>query len=103
MLFRKKPKPNWNWLSTTTSHGIRCSLKPILIFSNDITTPLFVGNSPHVYLHIDTQCQFASGIIIWKKDIIHDFNYDFILSALIIVHLDQAELNEGNLEGKLNQ
>ena len=105
MLFRKKPKPNWNWLSTTTSHGIRCSLKPILIFSNDITTPLFVGNSPHVCLPVDAQCQLASGIIIWNNDIIHDFNYDFILSALFIVHSDDpVELNEGNLVySELNQ
>jgi hypothetical protein len=22
--FEEKPKPTWNWLSTTTSHGIRC-------------------------------------------------------------------------------
>jgi hypothetical protein len=103
--FEEKPKPYWNWLSTTTSHGIRCSLKPILIISNDLTTPLFVGNSPHVCLPIDTQCQLASGIIIWNKDIIHDFNYDYILSALFIVHSDDpVELNEGNLfYSELNQ
>jgi hypothetical protein len=103
--FEEKPKPYWNWLSTTTSHGIRCSLKPILIISNDLTTPLFVGNSPHVCLPIDTQCQLASGIIIWNKDIIHDFNYDYILSALFIVHSDDpVELNEGNLVySELNQ
>ena len=77
----------------------------ILIISNDISTSLFVGNSPHVYLHIDTQCQFASGIIIWIIDIFHDFNNDFILSALFIVHIDDAdELNEGYLVySELNQ
>jgi hypothetical protein len=80
-------------------------LKPILIISNDISTPLFVGNSPHVCLPIDAQCQLASGIIIWNNDIIHDFNYDFILSALFIVHSDDpVELNEGNLVySELNQ
>jgi hypothetical protein len=66
---------------------------------------LFVGNSPHVCLPVDAQCQLASGIIIWNNDIIHDFNYDFILSALFIVHSDDpVELNEGNLVySELNQ
>jgi hypothetical protein len=103
--FEQKPEPEWNWLRISTSHGIRCSLKPILILSNDLSTPLFVGNSPHVCLPIDTQCQLASGIIIWNLDIIHEFNYDFILSASFIVHSDDpVELNEGNLiYSELNQ
>jgi hypothetical protein len=44
-------------------------------------------------------------MIIWNKDIIHDSNYDFILSELFIVHSDdQVELNEGNLVySELNQ
>jgi hypothetical protein len=65
--FDEKPKP-------VPKPGIRCSLKPILIISNDITTTIFVGNSSHVFLPKDTQCQLASGIIIWNIDIIHDFN-----------------------------
>ncbi len=44
-------------------------------------------------------------LVIWSPDIIHEFNYDFILSSTFIVHSDDPnELNEGNLiYSKFNQ
>ena len=97
-VYEQLPTPDWNYLRSTQSHGIRCTFKSIMLLANDISTPLFVGNTPHVCLPKDTQCQLHTGIVIWSPDIIHEFNYDFILSSTFIVHSDDPnELNEGNL------
>jgi hypothetical protein len=83
-VYEQLPTPDWNYLRSTQSHGIRCTFKSIMLLANDISTPLFVGNTPHVCLPIDTQCQLHTGIVIWSPDIIHEFNYDLMNETILM-------------------
>jgi hypothetical protein len=61
-IYEQLPTPDWNYLLLTQSHGILCTFKSIILLANDVSTPLFVGNTPHVCLHKDTHCQLHTGL-----------------------------------------
>ena len=78
--YEQIPKADYAWNKLLQQKGIRCSIKKISILAIDDNKSIFPTAIQTCYPN-QLQCQLRTAIVIWEKDIIHSFPYDYVLDS----------------------